>query len=345
MTYRHALCAALLLASVAVHAHHSYTEFDDKDTVEIQGMLVAAAWQNPHTSLRVKASDGSDRIWDIETTGINQLRRVAAPLELFEVGSIVRVAGWPSKRSAARMYGTNLLSAGGRELILFRAQPRWDKAAFGTERRAPASPTAGEATLFRVWDVVYAEPGQPVDTDTAPGALRRVAWPLTEAARSAVATFDPVNRSTAAGCEPKGMPEIMLAPVPLEFVKGDEAILLRIEEYDTVRTIHLERAMTPHDRPKTLLGHSAGRWEGETLVVTTTNVSAKYLTATGVPLGPSASFLERFTPSADGNRLRYSILVTDPYSLTEPTEQKRSWVATHEEVLPYNCKIAGDLRP
>jgi hypothetical protein len=82
------------------------------------------------------------------------------------------------------------------------------------------------------------------------------------------------------------------------------------------------------------------RWDGQTLVVETTAVSAKYLTDRGVPLGPSAQFLERFTPSADGKRLHYSLLVTDPYSLSEPTEQSRSWVATDEEVLPFNCTVA-----
>jgi hypothetical protein len=58
-----------------------------------------------------------------------------------------------------------------------------------------------------------------------------------------------------------------------------------------------------------------------------------------VPLGPSASFVERFTLSADGSRLHYTILMTDPYALTQPVEQKRSWIAVNEQVLPYNCTL------
>jgi hypothetical protein len=30
--------------------------------------------------------------------------------------------------------------------------------------------------------------------------------------------------------------------------------------------------------------------------------------------------------------------MTDPYSLTQPVEQKRSWVAIEEQVLPFDCK-------
>ena len=96
-----AFVCAFLVPTTAT-AHHSYVEFDDKTTVEIEGTLVAAAWQNPHTHLTVKAIDGSNRSWDIETAPVNFLRRVDAPLELYEVGSRVKVAGWPSRRSAAR---------------------------------------------------------------------------------------------------------------------------------------------------------------------------------------------------------------------------------------------------
>ena len=97
----------------------------------------------------------------------------------------------------------------------------------------------------------------------------------------------------------------------------------------------------PSAQPKTLHGYSVGRWEGETLVVETGSVGAEYLRP-GVPLGPSASFLERFTLSADGNRLHYTIVMTDPYSLTQPVEQKRSWIAVDEQVMPYNCKLSGN---
>src|SRR5262245_485418 len=97
-----AVIVSVSLMSMPAHAHHSYTEFDDQKTVEVEGTLVAAAWQNPHTMITVRANDGSDRVWQVETSPVNYLRRVDAPLELFEVGSVVKVAGWPSKRSSAR---------------------------------------------------------------------------------------------------------------------------------------------------------------------------------------------------------------------------------------------------
>jgi hypothetical protein len=325
------------LAATPAGAHHSYVEFDQQSTVEIEGTLVAALWQNPHSRLTVAAADGTR--WDIESSAVNGLRRSGAPLELYAVGTKVKVAGWPSTRAASRLFGTNLLSAGGEELILFRAAPRWGTTAFGMERMtlSASEPGNSDRTIFRAWGSAYARSGVPDDPDASPGALWRVPLPLTDAAQQALARFDPVKYMMSLGCGGKGMPEIIGVPAVTDFVDRGDSILMRIEEFDTVRTIHLNNRENPKAQPKTLLGYSAGRWEGETLVVETGSVGAPHLRP-GVPLGPDASFVERFTPSADGQRLHYTIVMTDPYSLTQPVEQKRSWVAVDEQVLPFNCK-------
>ena len=108
------------------------------------------------------------------------------------------------------------------------------------------------------------------------------------------------------------MPTIMEQPYPLEFVKKGNDILLRLEEYDTVRTI----VMTPDAKfsalPKTLLGRSKGMWDGDTLVVATDRIDWPYIDSSGLPQGPSSSIVERFTPTADGTRLNLTMTITDP---------------------------------
>ncbi len=320
-------------------AHHSYSEYDDQQTVEFEGKLVDVAWQNPHVRFTVEATGADSRVitWDIESTSLNALRRMQVPLGILTVGGNVKFAGWPSRQSPNRIYATNLLAPDGQEVVLWRySTPRWASTALGVGSEQSASRFQGgvagsTSSLFRVWAT---------DIDDLPSfaTAYTTPLPLTESARSAQAKFNPVVDTISPGCTPKGMPIVMLQPPPMEFIGRGETILLRTEEYDSVRTINMNPAAGADDQPKTLLGYSIGRWEGETLVVETSRVSARYLTARGVPLGPSARFVERFTPTPDGSRLDYTVTITDPDSLTAPVELKRWWVSRPgEQVLPFNC--------
>ena len=107
------------------------------------------------------------------------------------------------------------------------------------------------------------------------------------------------------------MPTIMAQPLPMQFEDHGATILLRLEEYDTVRTIHMTDDGTAPPG-KSLLGYSVGKWVGDALVVDTTGISWPYVSPDGLRLGRSARMQERFTTSADGRRLRYTLLIDDP---------------------------------
>jgi hypothetical protein len=337
---------ALLFAAVvgvgliapSAHAHHSYSEYDDTKSVEVEGKLVEVAWRNPHARILVESVDaaGARVTWDIESAGLNNFRRMNVPLEIFAVGDTVKVAGWPSKRSNLRMYGTNLLAADGRELVMWRySKPLWSAKALGYGADFSlfeAGTASGSATLFRTWV------SDLDDADANPASLfAGLAWPLTQEAREVSAQFDPVTDTTTEGCTPKGMPAIMRQPFPIEFVDRDDTIELKMEEYDTRRTIHL-RAAAASAASRTPLGYSAGKWEGSTLVVETTSLNEPYLNNTGAPMSPAAKLVERFAPSADGSRLNYTLVINDPESLTTSVEGKRSWVwRPDERVMPFDC--------
>jgi hypothetical protein len=323
--------------AVSAHAHHSYTEFDRDRTVAIEGRLLAVKWQNPHTQLEVRVGGSSEgAVWDIETGSVNSMRRQNAPLDAFKVGDTVKVAGWPSKRLAARMYATNVLGAG-HELMFQTREQRWPGATIYTEAFIASTSAAGAArgtsTLFRVWAMNLDDP------DTRAGFLNRFQYSLTEAAQRAVAAFDPITQSTTSGCTPKGMPILMGQPFPIEFVDRGDTILLRLEEYDAVRTIHLPGAEQRAPQEPSLLGRSFGRWENGTLVVETDRLDSPYFSSRGIPLSKAARMLERFSLSDDGRRLVYNLTVTDSATFTEPAHAMRAWVARDgEQVLPYDCK-------
>jgi hypothetical protein len=324
--------ALLLLWAPIIAAHHSGSEYD-RTTVEIEGTLVELVWQNPHVHFGVRTTDPSGKtvVWDIEANSVSILSRTDANPSNLKVGDRIKVAGAPSRRVPNRMWASNILTANGREVVLGPGTPpRWKTTADGAkttwfEGGTDANTNAG---IFRVWSTKFGEPG---------GVWWRRDYPLTDAAKKKRAAFNPLTDTVAPGCRPKGMPTIMEQPYPLEFVRKGDAILLRLEEYDTVRTIDMKGAPRS-GRSKTLLGSSQGRWDGDTLVVTTTGIAWPYFDPSGVPLGPSASIVERFTPTADGTRLTLKMTVTDPDTFTQPIELTRGWVWRRgETVKPYNC--------
>jgi hypothetical protein len=325
--------AALALVAQIAMAHHSFVEFDGQKTIEISGTLVEVRWRNPHVGLTVRVfENGREVLWDVEADSVSVLRRSNLSRESLHVGERVTVAGSPSRRSPARMLVTNVLTADGSELVLAPGgKPRWKPTAYGTESAFMGKGGVGDPKLgiFRVWSTRYGEKGM---------FLFPPRYPLTDKAKALVAKWNPLAGDTVTlGCKPKGVPTIMETPYPMEFVKDRDSLLVRMEEYDTVRRIDMS-ASAAQSGPPRLLGYSIGRWEDKTLVVMTTGISWRYTTVEGVPLAPGATLTERFTPSDDGGQLKYSLVINDPQTFTQPVELSRLWVwDPRERIEIFNC--------
>lgn len=324
----------LIAATAAVRAHHSGAEYDAHTTLEIDGTLLEVKWQNPHIRIIVRAAGAAQSepmTWDIEGSSLSVMRRTNATPEKLKIGGKVRVAGWPSRVAPNRMLALNLLQPDGTELVFIPGgRPRWTSAAIGSTSTwfDAGTSEAASSGLFRVWSTKLDVPEQ----------LWLQSYPLTDAAKKILASWDPIRDTVTHDCEPKGMPTIMEQPYPLEFVRLKDTIELRMEEYDTVRTIYMSNKVVSSSLPKHRLGRSTGHWEGNSLIVTTDGITWPYIDPSGTPLSPAATLVERFTPTADGTRLQYSVVITDPKFLTGPVELQRSWVARpNESVKPYEC--------
>src|SRR5690606_3721596 len=115
--------------------------------------------------------------------------------------------------------------------------------------------------LFRVWSTIMSDP--------AAFPMFKGGYPLNDVGRAKLAEWNPRDNALLK-CGTKGTPLIMISPLPMEFVRDGGDILLKIEEYDSLRRIH----MSPDAAPPvghTLFGFSRGHFEGTTLVVETTH--------------------------------------------------------------------------
>ncbi len=338
------ILVGLCLIPVTSSGHHSFaTTFDPDVIAELEGEITEVRWRNPHVAFTLKTVDdsGAEVLWGIESQSLSIMRRMDLATAFIHVGEMVKVAGNPARRSDVNaMFVQNILLPSGEEWVFkFGASPadlRWSDRLMGTTEKWFAS--EGEASeaergIFRVWSTTLSG---------GAGSLGRPSYPLTESARAAVAKFDPIEDDPIANCAPKGMPTIMGQPYPIEFIEQNGSILLRIEEYDTVRTIHMGSAAPAEERPPSFLGYSVGHWENGTLVVRTTGVNNPYFDSAGIPQSDVAEYVERITAAEDGSRLDYRITITDPETFTEPVVLEKFWVWLSDvRVERYDCTV-GD---
>jgi hypothetical protein len=334
---------AVLVPSGQALAHHSFAKFDRGRSIELEGEVVDVSWQNPHVHfiVRGRSGDGAIQSWTLETNSPGILRRMGLNAGLVNAGDRVRVAGNPAVDGGPEMFATNMLLPDGRELQLggnvalrFSKQAVGDASAWQVREGDKSHPELG---LYRVWSSTSAS--SPTLFPDGGRGFATLDYPLTPEARRAVESFDRVegSRRLANDCTPKGMPWMMEQPYDLAFERDGGDILLRLEEFDIVRRIHMgfqgERAAEPYSPA----GFSTGVWDGDTLVVTTTNLNSPNF-KWEVPASEQASIVERFTPSAEGDRLDYEIVVTDPVIFTEPVRITKYWISIPGQVLDaYNC--------
>ncbi len=137
------------------------------------------------------------------------------------------------------------------------------------------------------------------------------------------------------------LPAIMDSPNPIEFVLEDGDIVLRHEELGVVRRIHLDSA--PAETTPNAYGISVGRWEDDTLVVTTTDLDFPWFDQAGIPQSDALQLIERFSVSTDDRYLNYSVTATDSAVFTEPVELTRRWLSVPgEAVRSYECSWEAD---
>ena len=323
------LAGAASLAWVSrVPAHHSHAEFSNEPRV-LTGELLSIAWRNPHPAMTLRVSnDGADAIWQVQVLGnVNGLRRDGVTGEIFSVGERISITGQPSRRRAALLLATRVVFADGREALLGPDEST-GQAIYRGRSDAASSHSAGEPEgIFRVW--VVAE------------RFRNPDLPLTPEARAAKAAWDSVTDDPQRDCEPLGMPGAMMSPHPIQFVERDADIELRLEEWDAVRTIHMDSGTGRAARPATRLGYSIGRWDDDALVVTTTDIDYPFMDEHGTPQSKAVEVVERFTLSKDERSLAWEATVTDPGTMTEPVvafTTRWEW-APGEALQPYDCAV------
>ncbi len=330
-----ALCSAAALSTV-VDAHHSPVEYDRTTITEFEGEVLSVFWGNPHVIVEVATNEnGAEAVWELEGAAVSSQRRRGVPEGLIQVGDTIRVAGHASTRRENALLTEHLLLPGGTEILLGSTrEPRWSESEIGSSAwmvdPERASTAEGDG-IFRVWS-------------RGPGV-----WPwyfdeadtlgLTDSARAVAAEFDPFEDNPLLDCTKPGMPALMGNPYPMQFIDNGATIEARFEEFDVVRTIHMDGGDASAVSPSPL-GYSVGEWQGSTLEVHTSRINWPHFGRVGIPQSEAVEVVERFTVGEDGERLDYELTIEDPGTLLAPYSWEGFWIwRPGEEVGRYECTV------
>jgi hypothetical protein len=146
----------------------------------------------------------------------------------------------------------------------------------------------------------------------------------------------PENRSLQERCLAfNAGPPIGLGPYNnyLQIFQSRDAVILSTEMIHDARIVPLDGR--PHLPPamRQWLGDSRGRWDGNTLVVDTTNFTDK---TNFRGTGDRLHLVERFT-RVDAETLRYEFTVDDPATFTRPWTAVLPMTKSEDRIFEYAC--------
>jgi hypothetical protein len=144
------------------------------------------------------------------------------------------------------------------------------------------------------------------------------------------------NRSLQERCITRGLPEVIL-PGPynnnLQIVQTPGYVVLMTEMIHDARVVPMDGR--PHASPnlRAWMGDSRGRWEGDTLVVDTTNFTDR---TNFRGSGENLHLVERFT-RVDADTIDYRFTVEDPTTWTRPWTVAYPIVKTDGPIYEFAC--------
>jgi hypothetical protein len=117
-----------------------------------------------------------------------------------------------------------------------------------------------------------------------------------------------------------------------QIVQTPDRVMILTEMVHDARIVRIGGTHLPKT-VKRWLGDSIGHWEGDTLVVETTNFTdnTRFMGST-----ENLKVTERFT-RVDANALRYQFTVEDPKTWTRPWMAEYTWPATGDLMYEYAC--------
>ncbi|HXP87462.1 MAG TPA: hypothetical protein VN841_22205 [Bryobacteraceae bacterium] len=120
-------------------------------------------------------------------------------------------------------------------------------------------------------------------------------------------------------CLPPGPSRSITGPSPFQIVQNKDTVAFLFENHFDYRIIYIDgqHPADINDYPA-FMGHSIGKWEGDTLVVDTVSINDRtWLDSNGLQHSDKLHLTERFRPTGP-DTIHYAVTFDDPVFFTKP---------------------------
>jgi hypothetical protein len=175
-----------------------------------------------------------------------------------------------------------------------------------------------------------------------PGSNPWAGIKLNEAGQTYQDNFDPGTMDLAyTECAPQGLIRMVYAGQRLGITQHDDYLLIDQETDGSQRIIYLD-GREPTSNELTPMGHSVGRYEGDTLIVETDRLLGGPTGPRGNVLTDQVTVLETYRRADSGTEsaVQLEVSITDPGHLSEPwVSSLRKTLTADSEFVVADCRI------
>ena len=217
---------------------------------------------------------------------------------------------------------------------------------------ALAAPASAQFDITGSYNALFHE-DQP---ERIPGPLLGdyLGLPINDSARAFAEAWD-ASRLTVPEhqCRAHSSPYILRGPLNMRIWDERDpetqqivAMHVDISNFQQRRTVWMDGRAHPSPLAEhTWMGFSTGRWDGDTLVVTTTHIKQMWHRRNGVPQSDRVTLTERFT--LHGPVMTHVTILDDPVYLTEPLVKTTNMLRNPRPLAPqqllYPCTAVVEL--
>ena len=206
--------------------------------------------------------------------------------------------------------------------------------------------------------IKFARMGEALPNAKAPASgnqPRSYDLPYTEWGLKQWIEYDPVEKGDYAGtCLPFGMSRSINSPHGVQVIQHPDALAFLFEQNTWFHWVPLNPEFKwPEDLPEAWNGYTTGRWDGDTLILTTTKFNGyTKLDTAGHPHSKQLVLTNTFR-RLDSRSMEHTVTVHDPRAYTQDWMNVRTWnIKPYPDVImEYSCEennldaiISGAIR-